>query len=351
MVRNSDPVNPKSSAPQGRIQNPKFLVRLALRLLGPALLLYFLLSIDDPALIWRTLLATDPIMLLLSIALVVPFLLLKGARWQYILRAWNVDLPLGEATIVYVIGIFLGVVTPGQAGDAVKAWYVRKRGHPLSIGLASVVVDRLFDVGVMGVLAASGLYFFWDVLPGARLLNVLIVAGLLAAVGLGLVLAGSKRLRRLLVERVLPRIVPQRLRERFSGGGETMAALHLTPRQISIALLLTIAGLFWTFVRVYLLFVAVDTVIPIGPFIALVAILALIQPATPGGVGTRDAALVVVLGALLNIGPDQAIARAIALSALMLLLNLENVLIGFLFSLRHPLDTGVSTLEREHVKT
>lgn len=343
MTSNSGSIKPKS-----KIGDPKFLARIALRFLGPALLLYFLLSIDDPALIWRALLATDPMLLLLSIALVVPFLLLKGARWQYILRAWDVHLPLGEASVLYVIGIFLGVVTPGQAGDAVKAWYVRKRGYPLSVGLASVVVDRLFDVGVMGVLAASGLYFFWDVLPGGRLVNVIVVAGLLTAVALGLLLAGSRRLRSLLAARVLPRIVPRRLRERWSGG-DTMASLHLTPRQIMIALLLTIAGLVWTFVRIYLLFLALDTVIPIGPFIALVAILALIQPATPGGVGTRDAALVVVLGALLNIAPDQAIARAIALSALMLLLNLENVLIGFLFSLRHPLDEA--TLAGENVNT
>lgn len=312
------------------------LLRLALRLLGPAVLIYFLFTIDDPALIWRTLLTTNPWLLLLSIVLVVPFLVLKGARWRYILEAWNVQIPLHEATALYVIGIFLGVVTPGQAGDAIKGWYVRKRGYPLSTGLASVVVDRLFDIGVMGVLAATGLYFFWNILPGGRALNVIVVAGLLLGVVAGLVVAMSERLRIVLFGRVLPRIVPAKLRERWTG--ESLHALHLTPRQILVITLLTLAGLFWTFFRIYLLFLALDTPIAIGPFVALVAILALIQPATPGGVGTRDAALVVVLGSLLKIAPDQAIARALSLSALLLLLNVENVLIGFVYSLRYPLD-------------
>ncbi len=326
-----------STLDKPKTQNPKSnIVKWFLRLLGPALLLYFLLTIDDPRLVWRTLLETDPWLFGLAIVLVVPFLILKALRWQYILRIWNVSLPLREAVALYCIGMFLGVVTPGQAGDAVKAWYLRRRGYPLSTGLASVVVDRLFDVGVMGLLAASGLYFFWNILPGGRTLNVLVVAGLLLAVAGGLVLVMSRALRELLVGRALPRLMPRRFQERWGSGG--LEALHLTARQTIALTLLTIAGLFWTFVRVYLLFLAVDSPIPIGPFVALVAILALVQPATPGGVGTRDAALVVVLSALLAISRDEAIARALSISALLLILILENVLIGFLYSLRYPLD-------------
>ncbi len=323
------------------MMNMRKVARIGLRLLGPALLIYFLLSIQEPDLVWRTLRDADPWLVLLSVVLVVPFLFLKGLRWQYILRIWNIPLPLLEATALYVISIFLGVVTPGQAGDAVKAWYLRKRGYSLSTGLASVVVDRLFDVGIMGLLAATGLYFFWDILPGGRLLNVIVVAGLLIAVVLGLLLATSRGLRALLFERVLPRLVPNtikaKFRERWSKNAGSLTSLHLTPPQIGIITALTVAGLVWTFLRIYLMFLALEIPIAIGPFIALVAILALIQPATPGGVGGRDAALVIVLSSLLQIDRDQAVARALSLSALLLLLNLENVVIGFVVSLRYPL--------------
>lgn len=314
-------------------------LRLALRLLGPALLLYFLLT-SDLRLVGRTLLSTDPWLLALAIVLVVPFLVLKAVRWQLILRAWDIVLPLREATALYCIGIYLGVVTPGQAGDAVKAWYLQRRGYPLSTGLASVVVDRLFDVGISALLAASGLYFFWDVLPGGRLLNVVVVAGLLVAVLIGLVLAGNRRLRGFVIQRVLPRITPKVLRERFSQGegGSHLERLHLTGRQLVIVTLVSLAGLAWTYIRLYLIFLALDTPIAIGPFIATVAILSIVGAASPGGVGTRDLTLILVLSAVLRIPAAEAAARALSLSALLLLLNIENVLIGFLYSLRYPLD-------------
>jgi glycosyltransferase 2 family protein len=310
------------------------LLRLGLRLLGPALLLYFLLTVDLRE-VWNTILATDPWLFVLSIVLVVPFLLLKAVRWQLILRAWQIVLPLREATALYCIGIFLGVVTPGQAGDAVKAWYLRKRGYPLSTGLASVVVDRLFDVGISALLAATGLYFFWDILPGGRVLNVLVVAGLLAGVVVGLVFASNRRLRLFVLQSVLPRIMPNVLRERM--GSDSLERLHLTPRQLVIITLVSLAGLSWTYIRIYILFLALDTPIPIGPFIALVAILSIVGAASPGGVGTRDLTMVLVLSAVLKIEPEQATVRALSLSTLLLLLNIENVLIGFLYSLRYPL--------------
>ena len=314
------------------------LLRLGLRLLGPALLLYFLLTVNLGE-VWRTLLATDPWLFLLSLLLVVPFLILKAVRWQLILRAWQIILPLREATALYCIGIFLGVVTPGQAGDAVKAWYLRKRGYPLSTGLASVVVDRLFDVGISALLAATGLYFFWDILPGGKAINVLVVAGLLTAVVVGLVFAGNQRLRSFALQTVLPRITPKALRERIgqSAPGDGLERLHLTPRQLAIITLVSLAGLVWTYIRIYILFLALDTPIPIGPFIALVAILSIVGAASPGGVGTRDLTMVLVLSAVLNIAPEQATVRALSLSTLLLLLNIENVLIGFLYSLRYPL--------------
>jgi len=308
--------------------------RIALRLLGPALLIW-VLATNDLGQVWRTLLDTDPWLLLLALVLLVPFLVLKGARWQMILRAWRIPLSLRVATELYSVGIFMGVVTPGQAGDAVKAWYLRRRRVPLATGLASCVVDRLFDLGVSALLAASGLYFFWDVLPGGKTLNVMVVGCLLLAVVLGLAVAGSRRLRGWLFGAVLPRL-PRALRDRF--GSSNLDLLHLAPRQIVLIFAVTLAGLAWTYGRVYLLFLALDVAMPIGPFIALVAILSIVSAASPGGVGTRDITLIIVLNAVLNVGAERAGALAIAISALLLLLNLENILVGFLFSLRYPLD-------------
>ena len=305
------------------------LLRIGLKLLGPGLLLYFLLTTDLSTL-WAILLQTDPFLLTLSILIVVPFLVLKGWRWQLILQAWRIRMSIVDATALYAVGIFLGNVTPGQAGDAVKAWYLRQRGESLTAGLASVVVDRLFDVGLMGILAASGLYFFWDILPGGRALNVVTVAVMLLGVGGGLLVASNRRLRTLGFS-----LIPASLKSRLNL--QAIEQMHLEPAQLAVIGLVTAAGLALTFIRIYLLFLALDTPIPIGPFIALVATIAIVGTASPGGVGTRDAVMVLLLGSLLSLTPVEEQARAVALSTLLLLLNVVNVLIGYLFSLRYPL--------------
>ncbi|HZG66905.1 MAG TPA: lysylphosphatidylglycerol synthase transmembrane domain-containing protein [Herpetosiphonaceae bacterium] len=303
--------------------------RIAVRLLGPVLLVYFLVTTDLVKL-WETLLQTDPWLMGLALVLVVPFLFLKGWRWQLILDAWEIPIGIVDATALYTVGIFLGIMTPGQAGDAVKAWYLRQRGQSLAAGLASVVLDRLFDVGVMGVLAATGLYFFWDVLPGGRTLNVVTVVVMLLAVAAGLMVASIARLR----ARVL-QLVPRSIRSRIDAAA--VDRMHLDPRRLVLIVSVTILGLAFTFVRVYLLFLALDTPIDVGPFIALVATIALVGTASPGGVGTRDAVMVFVLTSLLDMPATDAQARAIAISTLLLGLTVQNVIIGYLVSFRYPL--------------
>ncbi len=305
------------------------LLRVGVKLLGPVLLVYFLLTTDLPKL-WSTLLATDPWLMTLSIVLVAPFLVFKGLRWKLILEAWRIKIGLMDATALYGVGIFLGIMTPGQAGDAVKAWYLRQRGHSLTAGLASVVLDRLFDVGIMGVLAATGLYFFWDVLPGGRALNVITVVGMLVAVMVGMTIAASARLR----ARALG-LMPVGISKRLNL--EALGDMHFTPIDVLRVALVSVAGLTLTFVRIYLLFLALDTHIPIGPFIALVATIAIVGTASPGGVGTRDVVMIFALQSLLSMPAADAQARALALSTLLLFLNVENVIIGYLFSLRYPL--------------
>ncbi len=312
-------------------------LRVALNLLGPAILLY-ILATTNLGDVWAALRLTRWWLVALSCALVVPFLMLKAWRWQLILRAADIWLPLPDATALYSIGIFLGIVTPGQAGDMVKAWYLRQRGYPLSTGLTSVVVDRLFDVGIMGSLAATGLYFFWDVLPGGKVLNVLVVAVLLVAVLVGLSLAGSARLRALVFGQLLPRVLPAGIQARLA----TLTGLALTPRQLAQVGAVSALGLALTFVRCYLLFLALGQPIAVGPFVALIAIIALVGTASPAGVGTRDGALVLGLAAIL--GQPLAAVRPLALSvsALLLLLNLLNILAGFLFSLRYPINEALA---------
>jgi uncharacterized membrane protein YbhN (UPF0104 family) len=88
-------------------------------------------------------------------ALAVAALLLRALRWWLLCRGLQINVTLGEALRIYLVGAFVGTATPGRVGDIVKAYYVRDRRPEggLTSGIASVVYDRLLDLGQIGALA------------------------------------------------------------------------------------------------------------------------------------------------------------------------------------------------------
>jgi uncharacterized membrane protein YbhN (UPF0104 family) len=105
-------------------------------------------------------------------------------------------------------------------------------------------------------------------------------------------------------------------------GGATFAVSAATARAAAVAI-----------VRLWLLFSALTIQIPILAVISAAGLISVLQtlPISIAGLGVRDAVLVAVLSAY-----GHRADQALALSALFLLLNLENILLGFLISLGAP---------------
>lgn len=326
----------------------KKILNWGLTLLGPAILVFFLLTNDISA-IWQVLKTTDPWLFGLSAILVLPFLYTKGWRWRLILQGWDISISTWFASILYTLGIFVGSVTPGQGGDAVKAWYLRRAGHPLGPSLLSIVVDRFFDVAIMGIIAGSGLYFYRGFLPGnVQLLIVLALVG----VAVGIAFLASARLRTLLTERILPVVIPARLRALARRAGLRDRVLTMSVGRIVALVLISFITLGWTFVRLYLLFLATGVQVDIGPYMAMIAIVSLVSVVSVAGVGVRDLVMVLIMTSLAASGqmratdgsafsPAQAEALALGISTLFLVLSVINVLLGFLVSLRYPLSEAL----------
>ncbi len=309
------------------------LLRAGIMILGPALLLYFIATADRRLLL-NTVGGANLLFVLAAVLLAVPFFALKALRWQLILRLWDIHLPYRVAVALVCIGQYIGTVTPGQAGDAVRAWYLRERGYPLSSGLASVALDRMYDLLITLAVATFGLLLYRGILPRQGMSLVAGSLGLLL-VGLALLLLiGNPRLRDAF-QRRLAVWLPRSLWTRIVAMAGT--SINLSPRHLVLILLVSVAALSWTYLRIYLLFLALGIPIQLGPLLCCVALLALVGPVTPGGVGTRDALLVIVLQTTLAVEQEQAVAQALAISMLILLLNLANVAIGFVYALRYQL--------------
>ncbi len=319
----------------------RLLLRWLLRALGPALLAYILWrNADQLGLAWQTLRRTHWPPLLLAAVLVGPFVLLKGWRWQIILADLGQRVPWGRAVLYYALGIFLGAATPGQAGDTLKAWYLKEEGYDLGAALLSTLIDRIFDLLIMGLLALSGLYILWQYFPGMTL--VLVLVGLLAGIVLALSLLLSRRWRDLLIERVLRYLVPAGLR-RFLREHDIRAYLDrffMRWPSLLLCLGISLVSFSTTFFRLWLLLPAIGRSLPLSLFLPTMALMVLGSLLSVAGLGTREAILLAVLGTHWPAG------EILGLSALILCIGLENLVLGLPLYLIRPLGRETPAGER-----
>jgi uncharacterized protein (TIRG00374 family) len=308
--------------------------RWLLRLIGPAILLYFLLTTDINKIIanfhdlnWAP--------VLLSLALYPIFIAVKAWRWNMLMRELGMQAPpLGYAMILYTIGLFLGGATPGQSGDFIKAWYLRERGQPLAPALFSILLDRLFDFLIMALLSLLGLVAFLHIFP-PQMQNLVRIAtiGFATLIIIVTPLLMARRPRDWMMNRVLL-LAPRRARPAIGRWRDQFTGLDLRPALMAELLLATLGSATSTMVRLWLLFYALNINIPLLAMVSSMALISILQalPISFSGVGVRDAILIAVL-ANFNYSRDVALS----LSALFLLINLEHIIVGFLISLRYPL--------------
>ena len=309
------------------------------RLIGPAILVYFLLTTDVAKIVGNLrVLRWAP--LLLSLALYPVMVAIKAWRWTVVMRSLGIrPPPLGASMTLYMIGLFLGGATPGQSGDFVKAWYLRERGQPLAPALFSILLDRLFDFLIMAMLSLVGLNAFLDRFPEQLRVPIQGASvGLAAAAALMIPLLMARRPRNWLMIQAL-RLTPRRAHTALERWRNQLDSPDVPPAMLGSLLLATACSAASVIARLWLLFSALDVGIPIPALVSSVALISVVQvlPISFAGVGVRDAVLIAVLAGY-GYGPD----KALALSALFLLINLEHILIGFLVSLRHPLGRAAA---------
>lgn len=282
-----------------------------------------------PANIWQGLRKANLWPLIPAFVLaVLPFVYGKSQRWGGLVH--GLGLPhLGQVETfrLYAIGLWAGQVTPGQAGDFVKAWYLRNRGAPLPAALLSCFLDRLFDLAALLVLTG----FAVVAVAGGGQNMVLIAIVLIATCGL-LAAAVTDRWRQPLLD-LLARVTPRPIRERLDAipALHSLAALRLDARHMLPAVAWTVATWGLSMVRVWLTFLALDVRLPVADFFLVTMLAGSAGIISVGGVGTRDVVLVAYLA---RFGYDGG--TALALSFLMLALNLSNIVPGFLLWLREP---------------
>lgn len=287
----------------------------ALRLVGPVLLLIVIVRM--PAALGRVLASADPALLFAAVGLNVANLGFKVERWRLLLRAQGRSYSARRAWVAYLSSSYVGMLTPGRVGDALRAQYLR---HDLGMsypeGLASVVMDRVCDLYVLVGFVVVGVYRFSEVLAGemAWLAWVGVLATVLAP--LALLVPG-------IAEAVVGRVYVRALGAGGEPGGlaRFLEALRgLVRRPLLAAAALTVAAFLVNYAQGWLLARALHLDISYFDMLCLMAIASLLGliPISVSGVGVREVLFALVFPAL-GYGAEAGVGLGLLIFAAMYL--------------------------------
>jgi uncharacterized membrane protein YbhN (UPF0104 family) len=299
------------------------------------------LRLDD---VWKAITGANPLLVALSILFYGPFLVVKAARWRIVSADMKMPMTWAEAWRIYAIGLAAGTFTPGQAGDALKAWFLQRLGNPLGRALGSSVLDRIFDVAALAVLGLLGVLIYGNRFAGQTPALVAWVVICIAGVAF-FVYQPTRTWVFGLVSRRL-----SRLGNRAASDQAPSLSWSFRLSTLLYAGLLTLASFAVSIFRVWLLAAALGiglNPLEVSGYVGLTTAAALV-PVTIGGVGTRDAISVLALSQL-----GFAASQGLALSALILLLNLAQAVTGWLVWMRYKpsAEEPVATAQRARGRT
>jgi uncharacterized protein (TIRG00374 family) len=291
-----------------------------------------------PARIASVLAQADPKQLIWAPVLVAAIALARGLRWRYVATSLGIPYGLGRATQVWLIGFFASAVTPAKSGDALRAVYLRNdTGRPMGECLATVFIDRLWDLGfVLASGVASALVFSqrYTKIPSVALF---IVGAIVIAVAAAVMT--HRGATRALLKPAFRLLTPARHRENlttsFHSFYDALRQYGARKGRIVAMVLLTLVG--WVLIFLLAVYIARLLAIPVSPgFIVLIMpIVTLVEliPFTVSGLGTRDAT-VVYFFSVIGVDSAQAVGFSIAY---VLVGTYLTALLGLALWIRNPI--------------
>lgn len=302
---------PPQSPSQPEATRPRW--RRHLRWVFGLVILGTIVALVDPLALWAQLRRADLRWVAGAAGIVMLSIPLRAARLRLLLHP---ELPrrpsVWEATTVYCYAIFVGVVTPGRVGEFVKIVHVRQWGASNADALATVILDRLFDVGA---LLATGFAALWLLQPqDVAIPPAAIVAATVVGVVAVLAVLARGRIGAKLAER------GGRLAKAWSMVAPALdAAARLRPALVVTTLVLTAGAWALSFAANWMLGVSLGLPLTYPQMCAVSAIGSLVTliPVSVMGAGTRDAAFVVLL-ARHGIDGGQAVGLSMMFLALIL---------------------------------
>ena len=267
---------------------------------------------------------------LIAVVLLILFHILKAFRWQYILGLHGISYNFITSYLIYLSGIFTGILTPGRIGDFAKIFYLKADGYSTIRAVFSSILDRLLDIFFLIICGLLSLFWIIKGLP-VKIHFTWVIAFILVGTIFISKLLGLKGIRK-----ISYKLFPQKYVSMFEAGIDELK-FDLKNYSLLTAFTLTtytLIGWILYFVAIYIMTISIDLSIPFFYVVAFFVISTLISfvPITVAGVGTRDLAL---LAMFTQIGYVKE--EAISFSILILICYILTTFFGLIAWLLKPI--------------
>ena len=131
-------------------------------------LLIFIFSTIDRDAFFNAVQRANSWWLLAALLMILLGVVIRAYRWQILLDAIGVRVPIGELTAIYFIGfLFNNLLPSGLGGDAMRMIELNRHSSRASDAVTSVVVDRFLGLSALQAIALLALLFDWQAVPSA----------------------------------------------------------------------------------------------------------------------------------------------------------------------------------------
>jgi glycosyltransferase 2 family protein len=235
-----------------------------------------------------------PPYLILALLVFFPLEFSKTLCWNYILKQQGIRYSLKDSFLMYCSGMYVGIITPGKIGEVAKAVYLQKDGHSIGKSLISIILDRISDFVFLLLLIFLGSLFLATIFKEQILV---FIAGIAVAVLLfilsvkaGLIKNVSKKIFYILIPEKYQKIWQINFQD-FMAGFKVFKLRHYF-------IIFFITAFSWVFyyLQMYILAKGINMHVPFSYLMFSVTIAGFISliPISVSGIGTRDAALILL---------------------------------------------------------
>lgn len=294
-------------------------------------LIWYLLSITEFSSVFASLTSATPFWLFLSFIALILGKIITSYRWQILLKAQEIEIPLRFLIGSVFVGQFFNSFLPTTiGGDAMRAYDTATLSQDSTKSVVSVFADRLIGVFALALLAivalgigfASGLEVSFYVIP------VLLVFFLCF---FGILLIFNARLLGFL-QKLLRIVRLNKAAAKLDEAYQSFNTLRTDPRVLVLAMLASLVLQINVILFYYFIGVSLDLGVSFLYFamIVPVALVVLLVPFSINGIGIREGIFVYLLTGI-RVPTQDAIALSWISFGLMLT---QGIIGGIIFALR-----------------